>query len=309
MLRRRHFRFVRLTTVALLLPLLASAAAAAGSAGQATTSFPAGASGPPDTPPCQPVTDFESGNFTDPTTIDNEFFPLVPGRQFVFEGGVGLLPHQVVFTVTDVTKVINGVTTVVLWDRDFRDLNQDQLVEEELAFFAQDDDGTVWNLGEYPEEYDESGNFAEAPSTWIAGLRDAQAGIHMQAKPRRGNGWYLQGFAPDIDFLDCAHVFKTGQTIDIDGTSYENVLVTNEVSPPPAGGGHQRKYHAPGVGIVQIGAVGDKEGETLVLVGDPVELDSVARAAANARALELDSRGYDFGDSGDYDQTQPAEQA
>ena len=230
MLRKRHVRFVRLTTVALLLPLLASAAAAAGSARQASS--PAGASGSPDTPPCKPVSDFESGNFTDPTTIDNEFFPLVPGTQFVFEGRATLLPHQVVFTVTDVTKVIDGVTTVVLWDRDF---SQGKLVEEELAFFAQDKDGTVWNLGEYPEEWGESGNFLGAPSTWIAGEEDAQAGIHMQAEPRRGNGWYLQGFAPDIGFLDCAHVFKTGQTIDIDGTSYENVLVTNEVSPPPAG--------------------------------------------------------------------------
>src|SRR3972149_1571408 len=125
----------------------------------------------------------------------------------------------------------------------------------------------------------------------------------MQAEPRRGNGWYLQGFAPDIDFLDCAHVFKTGQTIDIDGTSYENVLVTNEVSPPPAGGGHQRKYHAPGVGIVQIGAVGDKEGETLVLV-DRVQLDDAARAAANARALELDLHGYEVSDV--YSETSPA---
>ena len=308
MFSKQRVRFARPTSIAVLLLLLASAVAAGASASRATTSSPAGASGRPDTPPCQPVTDFESGNFTHPTTIDNEFFPLVPGTQFVFEGranrGGGLLPHQVVFTVTDVTKVINGVTTVVLWDRDF---NQGELVEEELAFFAQDDDGTVWNLGEYPEEYDESGNFAGAPSTWIAGLADAQAGIHMQAEPRRGNGWYLQGFAPDIDFLDCAHVFKMGQATCVPVSCYEDVLVTNEVSPPPAGGGHQRKYHAPGVGIVQIGAVGDKEGETLVLV-DLVQLDSVALAAANARALELDSRGYDFG--GDvYDQTQPAEQA
>src|SRR3990170_3720292 len=68
-----------------------------------------------------------------------------------------------------------------------------QLVETELAFFAQDDDGNVWNLGEYPEEY-ENGEFVGAPSTWIAGLAGAEAGVHMLAEPRQGTGYYLQGW-------------------------------------------------------------------------------------------------------------------
>ena len=70
--------------------------------------------------------------------------------------------------------------TVVAWDRDF--LNG-QLQEQELAFFAQDSQGNVWNFGEYPEEY-ENGTFTGAPSTWIRGAGGAYGGIH--AGPAQG---------------------------------------------------------------------------------------------------------------------------
>ena len=114
--------------------------------------------------------DFDRANFSDSTTIDNKWSPLEPGMQFTFEGrsnrGLGRLPHRVVFTVTDLVKKIDGVDAVVMWDRDY---NAGKLLEGELAFFAQDDDGNVWNMGEYPEEYDDEGKFKGAPDTWITG--------------------------------------------------------------------------------------------------------------------------------------------
>ena len=113
---------------------------------------------------------FDPINFSNSTQIDNQWYPLIPGTQFIYEGsavrGSGLRPHRVVFTVTDLTKVINGVRTVVMWDRDF---NNGKLVEAELAFHAQDNAGNVLESGEYPEEY-ERGKFVGAASTWIAGV-------------------------------------------------------------------------------------------------------------------------------------------
>ena len=127
------------------------------------------ASGPDASRSCGRALRFEDSNFSHPTRIDNRWLPLAPGTQFVLSGrsnrGGKRLPHQVVLTVTDLTKVIDGVRTVVLWDRDF---NMGRLTEAELAFDAQDDDGNVWNLGEYPEEY-VGGVFHGAPSTWISG--------------------------------------------------------------------------------------------------------------------------------------------
>jgi hypothetical protein len=290
----QRIRFTLLSSLAAMLLLLTSAGGVGASASQTAPAS------------CAPAIAFASENFPASPKVDNTWFPLDPGTQFTLEGranrGGGLLPHKVIFTVTDLTKVIDGVRTVVVWDQD---INEGQLVEAELAFFAQDNAGNVWNLGEYPEEY-EDGVFVGAPSTWIAGLAGAEGGIHMLAKPRTGTSWYLQGSAPEIDFLDCAKVLKTGETtcVPFNSNCYKNVLVTDETSPLDQGGGHQLKYHAPGVGIVQVGAVADREGETLVLTG-LVHLGPGALAQARQQALKLDRRGYQVSDV--YGQTPPAE--
>ena len=253
MVSQLRVRSALLSSLAALVLLLASAGAVGASATQTAIAS------------CAPAVDFDSNNFSNPTTINNKWFPLVPGTQYILEGqanrGGGTLPHQVIFTVTDLTKVIDGVRTVVVWDRD---LNEGQLAEAELSFFAQDKAGNVWNLGEYPEEY-EDGVFVGAPSVWISGLAGAEGGLHMLANPRTGTSWYLQGSAPAIEFLDCAKVLKTGEKTCVPINCYDDVLVTDEVSPLDQGGGHQLKYHALGVGIIQVGAVADREGETLVL--------------------------------------------
>jgi hypothetical protein len=236
-------------------------------------------------------TDFDRKKFTRSTRIDNQWTPLRPGMQFTFEGranrGRGRLPHRVVFTVTDLTKVIDGVRTVVLWDRDF---NAGQIVETELAFFAQDDDGNVWLLGEYPEEW-EDGEFSGAPDVWFSGVAKARAGIMMRADPQVGTSSYLQGFAPDIEFSDRARVHQTGQRTCVPLGCYDNVLVTDEWNPLEQGDAHQRKFYAPGVGNIRVGAVGGKEQEVLVLV-KLAHLDPGALAQARQEALELERRAY-----------------
>jgi hypothetical protein len=240
---------------------------------------------------CERALRFEDGNFSNPTRIDNKWLPLVPGTQFILSGRINAggrrLPHRVVLTVTDLSKVIDGVRTVVLWDRD---INAGSLAEAELAFEAQDDDGNVWNLGEYPEEY-EGGVFRGAPSTWISGVARAKAGIQMLAHPRVGTHSYLQGLAPRINFLDCGRVFQTGQRTCIAIRCYRNVLVTDETSPLNADGAHQRKFYAPGVGNIQITAVNDPEGETLELT-QIVHLGPEGLARVRAEALKLERHAY-----------------
>ena len=128
-----------------------------------------------------------TGKFTAPLTVNNPMFPLAVGTQFTYQGKIvqdgETKPHSVTFTVTDLSKMVDGVQTVVAWDRDFL---EGKLQEQELAFFAQDDQGNVWNFGEYPEEY-ENGKFTGAPSTWIRGADGAYGGIHMLSQPRTGH--------------------------------------------------------------------------------------------------------------------------
>jgi hypothetical protein len=269
---------------------------------------PAAAQIAPPAPGCDRLVAFDPAQFGRPTVIDNKFLPLTPGTQLVLEGRANrtgaLLPHTVTFTVTDLIKVIAGVPTRVMWDVDE---NEGEVVEAELAFFAQDDDGNVWNLGEYPEEY-EDGFFLLAPNTWIAGLANAEAGIHMLDYKNEGYT-YLQGYAPEIDFLDCAEVVAEDvRECGIPGAGsppndcYENGVLTHERSPLDPDGGIQTKYHAPEVGIAKVGAVDDPEGETLVL-REIITLDQEQMAAVRQEALKLDQRGYRV--SGVYCQTQP----
>lgn len=236
--------------------------------------------------------DFDRKNFSNGATVDNKWNPLPPGAQYIFEGrsnrGQGRRPHRVIFTVTDLTKMINGVRTRVLWDRD---INGGELLEGELAFHAQDDDGNVWNLGEYPEEY-ERGEPVRAPDTWIAGLDGARAGILMRASPRVGTPSYLQGRAPRIDFADRARVLKTGERDCVPLGCFEDVLVTDETNPLEPNDGHQRKYYAAGVGNIRAAnGPGGKERETLVLV-KVRRLSRRALAAVRRQALKLDKRAY-----------------
>lgn len=253
---------------------------------------------------CNPIMPFDPANFSNPLNIDNQWSPLTPGLQYVLTGqanrGAGLLPHRVIFTVTDMVKTINGVDCVVLWDRDYQ---EDILAEAELAFFAQDDYGNVWMMGEYPEEYDiTSGEFQGAPSTWLAGVLGTVPGTLMLGDPEHGTGYYLQARAPSIRFLDCAKVFKTDQvdTVPVRAAPFEHILVTDERAPADWRGGHQRKYYAPGWGNIRVDFRGDPEGEILVMTElRHLPLDSPEMDQARAAVVELDCRAVCFSDIGD----------
>src|SRR5690349_24931419 len=84
------------------------------------------------------------GQFTHPLAVDNRFFPLTVGTEFTYHGKIvengKAKPHSVTFTVTDMFKTVGGVRTVVAWDRDFL---EGKLQEQELALFAQDNQGNV----------------------------------------------------------------------------------------------------------------------------------------------------------------------
>src|SRR5829696_6407750 len=257
----------------------------------------------------QPLTgsaeDFERAQFDDPTHIDNRWLPLTPGTQFVYEGSAigdeGRKSRRVVTTVTDLSKVIDSVRTLVISERDY---TAGQLSEPELAFFAQDDEGNVWLVGEYPEEY-EDGKFDKAPA-WISGQKGARAGITMLAEPRLDTPDYAQGYAPPpVDFTDRARVYKMGQQTCTPVECYENVLVTEEFNPdePDA---YQLKYYAPGVGNVRVGWRGKKEEEKETLkLTDYRRLSPEALAQVRKDAMEMDQRAYERSEA--YQGTQPAE--
>lgn len=231
-----------------------------------------------------------SARFPQPTVVNNRMFPLVPGTRFSYSGTVvedgSSTPHTVVFTVTDLTKMVAGVRTVVALDQDFL---QGKLQEQELAFFAQDAGGAVWNFGEYPEEY-AHGRLTGAPDTWISGTAGAHGGVHMVARPAAGLQ-YTEGRVPAIEFYDVSRVVSTSQITCLPSGCLRDVLKVDEWSPNDLAGGHQIKYYAPGVGLVRVGARGGDSREYLHLTAVS-HLGRAAMAQVRAAALRMDERAY-----------------
>jgi hypothetical protein len=281
-----------------------------------TTSIPDGISGSASStitsaasPPAVVTAGDFDPRFFDETShiVDHLWFPLEPGTRFVYRGsaldGKQVERHRVVFTVTDLTKVIDGIRTRVIWDRDY---SGGELVETEIALFAQDVAGNVWHFGEYPEEYEE-GRFVKAPA-WLGGYEGAKVGVMMRADPQTGSSDYAQGFAPPpVNWADRGRVYRTGQHTCVPFACYEDVLITEEfeISKP---GAFQLKYYAPGVGNVRVGWRGrnEKDQEVLLLVGLE-RMNAEAMAKATAYALALDERSVSRA-PGSWGQTPPAEQ-
>jgi len=249
--------------------------------------------------------EFNAANFENSTLIDNAWMPMQPGTHWAHEGTAvddegNSFIRRIEFTVTDRTKEIAGVNTVVAWIVDY---NDGEIIEKEIAFYAQDKSGNVWYFGEHPEEF-ENGEFVKA-SPWIAGLADSKPGVKMMAEPKLGIPDYYQGWGPAVGWSDYGHIDQVGHETCVAVDCYTDVLVIAESSLGEVDA-YQLKYYARGVGEIRVGWKGaDALQEELELV-DYKQLDGEALADVNAMALELESHAYEISKDV-YGQTTPIE--
>jgi hypothetical protein len=272
---------------------------------------------------CEPAGSFERSDFRHPTRIDNEWWPMEPGRRLAFQARSNadgeMLDHHMVFTVTDLVKEIGGIRCVVVW---IEDVEEGVLTEAKLVFFAQSDEGDVWHAGEYPEEYD-LGEFVTAEATWIHGIEEARAGLLVPEDPTVG-AVHEQASAPSLEYLDCGTVVSVqerhrhrdrrhGRDDDRDREKFcvpdgcfREILTTREWAPLEACPEILYKTYAKGRGLVQFGPTEDPEGETWVRV-ESARLSHRQMRAARRAALALDEHGVEVSEV--YAQTEPATRA
>ena len=247
--------------------------------------------------------EFTPERFSNPTIISNKLFPLKPGTLLASEGKAKDVEgdeetRRIEFTTTGLTKQIGDINTVVVYINDYAD---GELVESELAFFAQDNDGNVWFFGEYPEEY-EDGKFLGAPA-WIHGVQEAKAGLFIEANPTVGGASYYQGWAPAVEWNDFSKVVEIGKEDCVSVGCYKDVVVIEEGSLGEVGA-FQIKSYAPGSGNIRTGWRGEDATQEELELREFVNLDADALAAVNAKALELEKHAYEISDV--YKQTLPA---
>jgi hypothetical protein len=176
--------------------------------------------------------------------VTNRYLPFVPGSAWVYEGTADGKPERNEVTVTTDTKVVMGVTCVVVHDVVF---TSGVKTEETFDWYAQDADGAVWYFGEDSKELDASGAVTSTHGSWEAGVNGALPGIVMPAQPTVGDTYrqeYLQGEAEDT-----AKIVQSDTSITVKAGTYDLVVVTEETTPlePDL---VEHKSYAPGVGVV-----------------------------------------------------------
>jgi hypothetical protein len=180
-------------------------------------------------------------------TITNPYLPLQPGNRWIYEGRTEDGLERKVVEVTDETRVVMGVTCVVVKDTVTLD---GQLHEDTVDWFAQDRAGAVWNFGEATRKRT-GGGFTPAGS-WEAGVNGAQPGVVMPADPSPG-GPYRQEYLPG-EAEDMARVLGVNETLRVPFGSYVQVVVTRDWSPLDPGVA-EHKHYAPGIGLIREEAV------------------------------------------------------
>ena len=226
-----------------------------------------------------------------PENIDHPFWPLKPGNQWTIDGTAledgKLTKHRIIFTVTDLVKMIGGVRARVIFDTD---ISGGKMTEQELTFFAQDKVGNVWHLGQYRETFET--HFVGGQIWTVDNPAGAKAGIYMPANPQMGTPSFSQGYAPPpFNWTDRGRVYKTGQKMKVPFGSYDDVLVVEEFDAEHSGT-LQLKYYARGIGNIAVGARGEKGGSVEDLKRTKFQrLGEKELAEVRAKALELERRG------------------
>jgi hypothetical protein len=180
-------------------------------------------------------------------TIDNRYFPLLPGTAFHYKGvhENGKTPQTDDMLVTHQTKEILGVQCTVVRDTVS---SHGKPIEKTFDWYAQDKDGNVWYMGEDTREV-VHGKFVKMSDSWEGGVNGAEPGIIMPGNPQPGNA-YRQEYYPG-HALDQARVLGSGGPVKVPYGSYPRTLLTVETSPKIDPGVAERKYYVAGVGDVR----------------------------------------------------------
>lgn len=214
--------------------------------------------GPPTDPDYDPMID--PADFGGP--IDNPFFPLVPGTTFHFEGVSEDGAESNDVTVTFDTRQILGITATVVRDTEYL---AGQLVEETFDWYAQDDAGNVWYLGEDSQEF-EDGQPVGSGGSWEAGIDGAQPGIIMLADPMVGERYYQEFYLGEAE--DEGEVVALNQSVVVPFGAFQGCLATEDFTrlEPDE---RERKVYCPGVGLVREGSLDGEELNELVGIEAP----------------------------------------
>ena len=192
--------------------------------------------------------EFNAANFVDPTASTNEFHPLRPGTQWVRGGttevGSRKVPHQVITTMTDVVRIIDGVTVVAMLDQS---TDSGETAQVGFDWMALDKDGNVWILGGYTEDY-EGGVFTNIEDAWLGAEFGGAPGILVPGHVDMSTPRWFVGATDADEKGSVAEPAEVGISRCVEFGCFDNVLVIREGEYGSID--NELKYYAPGVGVI-----------------------------------------------------------
>ena len=237
------------------------------------------------TPTVYHETPFNPSNFVDPRAASNKWFPLTPGTQLVTQGttliGNRKVPYQVIKTVTDVIRVIDGVKTLLVYDFE---MGTGQVTQRSLDYIAQDKAGNLWIMGGATESW-EAGRFVEVNDVWMSGIDGGKAGILMPADPTASSPAWVIAQHPGEESVAR---FLAMEKLCVPFGCFANVLVTREGTTTRPN--NESKYYAFGLGQIRNQPQKDSRHDDTELLVNATQLSPEGLAAASADALQIDRR-------------------
>ena len=188
---------------------------------------------------------FDLGTCEFSTVGINSYFILEPGYKAILESQENSDDSQLVMTVLDETKMVNGIETRIVEERETEDGELTEISKNYFAICNPTND--VFYFGEDVDMY-QDGAIINHDGSWLAGIDNAKPGLIMPGTVEVGMKYY-QEIAPSIT-EDRAEIIDVNDKISTPTGNFEKVLKIEE-SNPLEPGIKELKYYAPQIGLVQ----------------------------------------------------------
>lgn len=186
------------------------------------------------------TSDFSSEKSDLGPTGRNPYFILEPGYTLTLADG----DEQLIITVKDETRLIDGVQTRVVEERESKGSH---LTEISRNFFAiSRRTNSVYYFGEEVDIY-ENDKIVKHEGAWLSGVNGAKFGLAMPGLPLLKARFY-QEIAPGVA-MDRGEIFSLSETMKVPAGEFRDCLKTEDSSQIEAG--KEFKFYAPGVGLIQ----------------------------------------------------------
>ena len=201
---------------------------------------------------------FDPADFSPGTAITNPYWPLVAGTAFVYsaQSDEGCAVNRVRVTGDTKADFTGEYSSIVAWEVEDKEWLDPQcsgnyaLMETTLDWFAQDNAGNVWYLGEDTTAFDHEDECPSAAGAWEAGKDGAVAGVVMLAAPRVGDSYRQEFFEGEAE--DQAKILRVDAPVSIGIGDFAGCLKTKEWSALEHGAVEHKYYCPEGGGLMLV---------------------------------------------------------